>query len=359
MEHKTLIGMAMASAMFVSCASNDDVITLLIGTYTGSGSEGIYVHQFDQEKGRFVNGEAVGFAPMDNPSYLTVSEENIVYAVSEMPDERASIVSFLYNPDTFGFTKIGEVSSRGEDPCYVSTDGRIVAVGNYSGGTMALFPVGSEGEAGEAAVVLGGSATGPDLSRQNTPHIHCAVFSPDGKYLIATDFSGDRLIRYEIESGALQSLGLSSDTGPRHVTFSPDGKYLYVIGELSGEVTVVEYGHTLSIKQVIMADRVDARGAADIHISPDGRHLYASLRLENDGIAIFDIAPDGTLTEAGYMNTGIHPRNFNITPNGKYLLCACRDSDSVEVYEIDRETGLLTRTSEELSLSKPVCLVWN
>ncbi len=356
---KTLIGMAMASAMLVSCASNEDFVTLLVGTYTGSGSEGIYVYQFDQENGKFVSKEAVGFAEMENPSFLTLSPEGVVYAVSEMPDERASLVSFRYDPESFEFEKLSEVSSRGEDPCYVSTDGRIVAVGNYSGGTMAVFPVGSEGEAGEAAVVIEGSATGPDISRQNSPHIHCAQFSPDGKHLIATDFSGDRLIRYEIETGAVEYVPLSADTGPRHVTYSPDGRHLYVIGELSGEVTVVEYGHTLSVKQSVMADKVDARGAADIHISPDGRHLYASLRLENDGIAIFNIGEDGTLTEAGYMNTGIHPRNFNITPNGKYLLCACRDSDSVEVYEIDRETGLLTRTSEELSLSKPVCLVWN
>ncbi len=337
----------------------NEELTLVVGTYTGSGSDGIYVYRFNQEEGRFVSDEAVGFTEIENPSFLTVSDDDMVYAVSEMPDSRASLTSYRFNPDTFAFERAGIVSSEGADPCYVSTDGEIVAVGNYSGGTMSLFEIGEDGSAAAAYKVIKGSATGPDKSRQASPHIHCVVFTPDGKSLIATDFSGDRLIRYRIADGSMDYCRLGDDTGPRHVVFSPDGRFLYVIGELSGEVTAVEYGHEMKIKQVIRADRTDARGAADIHVSPDGRHLYASLRLQNDGIAVFKINDDGTLTEAGYVNTGIHPRNFTITPNGRFLLCACRDSDSVEVYSIDKETGLPERTGESLSLSKPVCLVFD
>ncbi len=330
-----------------------------MGTYTGSGSEGIYVYGFNQEEGRFVSKTASGFTEIENPSFLAISENDVVYAVSEMPDSRASLSSYQFDPASFSFRKLSEVSSEGADPCYVSTSGKIAAVGNYSGGTMAVFPIDDDGAAAQASAVIGGSATGPDMVRQSSPHVHCAVFSPDGKYLIATDFSADRLIRYELSTGRTDFCRLSDDTGPRHVTFAPDGRHMYVIGELSGDVTVVEYGNELKIKQIVEADKTDARGAADIHVSPDGRFLYASLRLRNDGIAIFSINDDGTLKEAGYMNTGVHPRNFTITPNGEWLLCACRDSDSVEVYSIDRTTGLLSRTSESLSLSKPVCLVWD
>ncbi len=350
----------MAVMLSSGCSfADENVLVLLVGTYTGAGSEGMYVYQFDQDSGEFVSGEAVGFAEMENPSFLTVSDADIVYAVSEKPDSTAALSSFHFNPGTFEFQKLSTVSSEGEDPCYVSTDGKVVAVGNYSGGTMALFPVGTDGEALKASTVIKGAATGPDRDRQTTPHVHCSVFSPDGKYLIATDFSADRLMRYDLGTEDVDYYEMNPDTGPRHITFSPDGRFLYVIGELSGDVTVFEYGNELKIRQVIKAGKVDARGAADIHVSPDGRFLYASLRLRNDGIAIFSINEDGTLAEAGYMNTGIHPRNFNITPNGKFLLCACRDSDSVEVYSIDTTTGRLTKTSSEIHLSKPVCLVWH
>ncbi len=355
---KVLTGIVAAAVVLSSCSHENDILNLLVGTYTGAGSEGVYVYQFDQDRGVFVSEEAVGFTEIENPSFLTVCGD-MVYAVSEKSDDSASLTSYRFDSESLTFTGLGRVSSEGADPCYVSTNGRIVAVGNYSGGTMAVFPVGPDGAAGNASDVVAGAVGGPDLERQATPHVHCSVFTPDGKYILATDFSADRLIRYEIETRAVDYLALDSDYGPRHIAFSPDGKYLYVIGELSGDVTVVEYGNILNIKQVVNADKVDARGAADIHVSPDGRFLYASLRLSNDGIAVFNIGDDGRLTEAGYTNTGLHPRNFTITPNGRFLLCACRDSDSVEVYSIDQETGLLTQTGETLRRSRPVCLVWD
>ncbi len=355
---KIASGIVTAAVALSSCSQENDILNLLVGTYTGEGSEGVYVYQFDQNRGVFVSEEAVGFTEIENPSFLTVCGE-MVYAVSEKSDDSASLTSYRFDSESLTFTRLGRVSSEGADPCYVSTNGRIVAVGNYSGGTMAVFPVSPDGAAGNASDVVAGAVGGPDLGRQATPHVHCSVFTPDGKYILATDFSADRLMRYEIETGAVDYVALEPDYGPRHIAFSPDGKYFYVIGELSGDVTVVEYGNMLNIKQVVSADKVDARGAADIHVSHDGRFLYASLRLRNDGIAVFNIGDDGRLTEAGYTNTGLHPRNFTITPNGRFLLCACRDSDSIEVYSINQETGLLTRTDETLRQSRPVCLVWD
>ena len=109
--------------------------------------------------------------------------------------------------------------------------------------------------------------------------------------------------------------------------------------------------------QAVEADTLQASGSADIHITPDGRFLYASNRLKGDGIAIFSIDPaNGQLTKVGYQLTGVHPRNFVITPNGKFLLCACRDSNVVQVYEIDKQSGLLRDTEKDIRVSKPVCL---
>ncbi len=364
---KKITAMAAAVMTFASCATNEDVMTLLVGTYTGSGSEGIYAYQFDQNEGRFAVPEisardeapgSLGFAEICNPSFLTISGQNIVYAVTEKGDSTASLTSFRFDPESFGFEKLGTVPSMGGDPCYVSTDGDIVATANYSGGTMGIFPIGDDGAALPPTIFVEGSATGPDARRQAAPHVHCCVFSPDGKYLFASDFSGDRIIRYDIATGETAHFAVRDDSGPRHIVFSPSGGHMYVISELSGDVTVFACDGGLTEVQVIKADKVGARGAADIRVSPDGRFLYASLRLKNDGIAVFSIGRDGLLTEAGYTNTGGHPRNFTITPNGRFLLCACRDTNSVEVYSIDENTGLLAKTGEEIRLGKPVCLVW-
>ena len=126
-----------------------------------------------------------------------------------------------------------------------------------------------------------------------------------------------------------------------------------MIGELSGDVAVFDYkAGNLTLRQVVKADRFYARGAADIHLSPDGKFLYASLRLQNDGIAVFSVGADGTLAEVGYQHTGPHPRNFVITKD--LAIVACRDSDEIEIYSRDPDSGLLTDTGRRISLPKPV-----
>lgn len=155
---------------------------------------------------------------------------------------------------------------------------------------------------------------------------------------------------------SLETTDIAADSGPRHLTFSPNGKFAYLITELSGKVIAFSYEDgKLEEIQSIAADTVGARGSADIHLSPDGKFLYASNRLQADGIAIFAVAADGTLTKVGYQPTGIHPRHFNITPNGKYLLAACRDSNIIQVYERDAETGLLKDAGKGIVVDKPVC----
>ena len=150
----------------------------------------------------------------------------------------------------------------------------------------------------------------------------------------------------------------SCGNGPRHFDFHPNGLYFYLLGELSGEVLVYDYNNgELEQKQTILADSVGAQGSADIHVSPNGKFLYASNRLQEDGIAIFSIdKDDGTLTKVGYQLTAKHPRNFAITPNGKFLLVAARDDNVVEVYSIDNKTGLLTNTNQDIAIDMPVCI---
>ena len=162
----------------------------------------------------------------------------------------------------------------------------------------------------------------------------------------------------EIYEKAGFDVNLEPASGPRHICFSKDGRFAYLINEISGKVTTLSYdGKCLTPIQYIEADTVNAQGSADIHLSPDGKFLYASNRLKADGIAIFSVNQEtGLLTKAGYQLTGIHPRNFVMTPDGKYLLVACRDSNVVQIFSRDKETGLLVDTGKRIETSKPVCL---
>ena len=360
---------------FASC-SGPDVLNLFVGTY----SDGFYAYDFDQRAGKFVGEGPVAKAEMPNPSYLTV-HGNKVYAVSEMPDTRASVWAWRWGGNGFELinsqptgiipseetavipSEAKESPFRGEDPCYVSTDGALLAVANYSGGTLATYRLREDGSIAPLDSLLISGIGGPDLSRQEAPHVHCAVFSSDGKHLFFSEFSADEIGRLDVYAGGVRNYcraaTLHADYGPRHLLFDASGRHLYVIGELSGDITVFDYADgSLTEKQVIKADRMDARGAADIHFSPDGKFLYASLRLRGDGIVVFEVGPGGLLNYVGYTATGPHPRNFNITPNGRYVLVCCRDNDAVEVYSRDAATGLLTFTGERLSVSRPVYVGW-
>lgn len=321
--------------------------TLFVGTY----SDGFYALDFD-------SGEVIAKAPMPNPSFLAI-DGNKVYAVSEMPDESASVWAWRYGGN--GFDLMGSqptgLPEKGEDPCYVATNGSLLAVANYSGGTLALYRLSGEGSIGPLDSLIVSGIGGPDLSRQEAPHVHCASFTPDGKHLFFSEFSADAIGSLDLSGCSVSNYRIAArlpaDFGPRHFSFDASGEHFYVVGELSGDVAVFDYdAGNLALRQVVKADHVNARGAADIHLSPDGRYLYASLRLQNDGIAIFSVKPDGTLVEAGYQHTGPHPRNFAISRD--LAIVACRDSDEIEIYKRDPSTGLLTDTGRRISLPKPV-----
>lgn len=187
---------------------------------------------------------------------------------------------------------------------------------------MSVFPLQKDGTLAPADTLFQGSATGPDAIRQATPHIHCTVFSPDGKYIFATDFSADRILRFvmhpdnPIPHASLEAVGIEADSGPRHLTFSPNGKFAYLITELSGKVIAFSYDDgRLEQIQTITADTVAARGSADIHLSPDGKYLYASNRLKEDGIAIFAVNPEnGTLAKVGYQPPASIPATSTSRP---------------------------------------------
>ena len=316
--------------VFGALCACENHATLFVGTY----SDGFYAIDFDLDKGDVLPGKPVK-APMPNPSFLAI-DGNKVYAVSEMPDSTAAVYAWRYGGN--GFALLGNqptgLPAGGEDPCYVSTDGRLLAVANYSGGSLAVYKLKEDGSMAPLDSLVFSGTGGPDLSRQDRPHVHCALFTPVTPLGV---------------SNYRKRAQLPADFGPRHLLLS--GNRLYCIGELSGDIAVYAYPQ-MTLLQVVKADEADARGAADLHLSPDGKFLYASLRLQNDGIALFHVNPDGTLEKVGYQHTGAHPRNFTVLD--RWVLVACRDTDQVEIYARDKKSGSLQDTGRRIQLPKPV-----
>lgn len=337
-------------------------LAMLVGTYTYGSSEGIYTFCFNQETGK---AQILDSIKVPNPSFLIPSEDGkFVYAVSEMSDENAALNAFDFDKKNGKLSLLNKFPTWGTDPCYVATNGKEVLTANYGGGSMSIFPLKKDGSLEPVDTLFEGSIGGPDTTRQATPHLHCTIFSPDGKYIFATDFSADRILRFVMHPKGIiphpstEAIDVEQNSGPRHLIFSPNGQHAYLISELSGNITAFSYNDgKLDQIQTIAADTIRARASADIHLSPDGKYLYASNRRQQDGIAIFEVnAQNGMLAKVGYQLTGIHPRNFSITPNGKYLLVACRDSNIIQVFLRDPNTGLLTDTQQNITIDKPVCI---
>jgi len=342
------------------CSLKQSELTLLVGTYTDTDSEGIYSYRFDQNTGQY---SQLSVTDIDNPSFLTVTPDHrTVYSVTEQGTD-ASVSAFTFDISSGKMTLKGRQATRGKDPCHVTFIGKNVVAANYSSGALSIFPVNEDGSL-QGCELLEFFGKGPDTLRQEMSHIHSSQLSPDGEYLFVMDLGGDFIYRFPVVDGEVADLTpvrikAPEGCGPRHFTFSKDGRYMYVLTELGGTIVVYSYDRgDLSLIQEIKADQSDARGSADIHFSPDGRFLYTSHRLLNEGIAIFrQDSATGTLTCAGCQPTAAHPRNFAITPNGRYVLVACRDSDLIQIFERDDTTGLLTDIHNDIIVPHPVCVL--
>lgn len=344
---------------------------LIVGTYTKPGkSEGIYVYGFDAKSGETkYKAKATGIL---NPSFLAISADNKhVYSVSE-GDGQGMINAFSFDPATGKLTFMNSVSSGGDGPCYVSADnkGKYVFSGNYGGGSLAAIPVKPDGSLSDDIQAIKHTGSSIDKSRQEKPHVHAAVLSPDQKFLLTPDLGTDQVNVYTISGKNSNPLAPASPpfasvkpgSGPRHITFHPNGKFAYLIREMEGAVSVFSYnnGKLTELQSITMlADGFKGNvGAADIHVSPDGKFLYGSNRGDANELVIYAVNPKtGKLTYTGRQSTlGKAPRNFAIDPTGNFLLVGNQDSDEIIIFKRNQKNGLLTDTGKKIEVGAPVCL---
>lgn len=347
---------------------------LLVGTYNSSESEGIYVFKFNSSNGK---AEAVSHTKTSNPSFLTVSSnQKLVYAVNENADSAGkggAVSSFRFDNKTGQLTFINTQSSEGNHPCYITLNksGKYIYAGNYSSGNISVLPVSKKGKLGKAIQVIQHEGSGPDTTRQKSPHVHGVFPDKNSAAVYVTDLGTDKIMAYQQrKNGKLipaktRYASISPASGPRHLDFHPYGEYVYLLNELSGSVTVfndlgrggLEEIQTHSSLPVTYKGKA---GSADIHVSPDGKFLYVSNRAGSNTIGIFSIDnTTGLITLVGHQYSGGEtPRNFNFDPTGKFLLIANQNSNEIVVFSRDTETGLLTDTNQRIRVGKPVCLKW-
>jgi len=355
---------------FITIQAQEHKFNLLIGTYTNPcESKGIYVYDFDANTGDFSFKNAT--ENIINPSYLSVSSDNkFVYSVNENSQKKNGTISFKYDSKSGKLDKLNFQEAKAEGSCYIINDDKTVITANYSSGSISVFGKNSDGSVTEVKQVVQHSGKGINVKRQEKPHVHMVYFSPDKKYVLANDLGTDKVYVYQYNpSGGNEILKLKSTVsvnsggGPRHLTFSKNGKFVYLLQELDGAVTVFSYSNGILKKvdeaSVLSKDFKGTFTAADIHISPDGKFLYATNRKEANEISTFKILKDGKLKFEGRTSTlGDGPRNFAIDPTGNFLLVAHQYTNNIVIFKRDKTTGSLADTGKRITLCSPVCLVF-
>lgn len=372
---------AHAFAQDTANAPNDAVYNLLVGTYTGAGSEGIYVYRFDTRTGDV--SQVVSTAKTVNPSYLLPSRDGrFVYAVNELPgddgpaSQRGGVSAFAFDAKSGTLNFLDRVSSEGNDPCYLSLspDGKYLLTANYSvaadpGGSFTVFPVEADGKVGASVLNVHHEGSGPVKGRQDGAHVHSTVFSPDGQYLFVQDLGVDKVFEYRYTPDGSRGLFGPTDsryvplppgTGPRHLVFSRNGRFAYLTTELKGTVEVYGYQdgkltHLQSVKMSAPGFHGQEGGGA-IHASPDGRFLYVTNRGDANELVAYRIdAASGKLSFVSRQSTfGKTPREFLIDPTGKWLIVGNQESGAFYVFRRDVATGRLDPDARKIALSKPV-----
>lgn len=352
-----------------------DIPLVYVGTYTGTGSEGIYICRLDLATGAL---EPIGVAGnVENPSYLAIDAQRLrLYAVNEVGDFNGqpggSVSAYAIGARSGELSFINRVYSHGGAPCYLKLgyEGRSLYVVNYSGGNVVTFPIHEDGAIGEALDIATHSGSSRHPERQDGPHPHSVVLDPANNFAFVPDLGLDKVMQYRVDrrSGRLEAnqppwVGVEPGSGPRHMIFHPNARYAYVINELSSTVSACTYDPQDGVLRIFQTLSTLPEGfngentAADIHLTPDGTFLMGSNR-GHDSIACYAVDREtGALTTADFIHTqGQTPRGFAIDPSGTFVLVANQDSDTLVTFRIDEDKRTIVPTGHTVEIPNPVCV---
>ena len=333
-----------------------DNLDLIIGTY----GEHIYKYRFNTNTLEF---SLLAAAKASNASYVIGNGDKGVFAVRE-EGANSGVYSFIDNSNS-NLTISSYKDAPGSDPCFLelSLNGKFLFTADYSGGSVSVYPI-NHNIIGERANQLKFNGSGPVTRRQASSHIHQIRHLPssygiEGEWILATDLGADKIHLIKVNENdpinaieAISDIDCPAGSGLRHMEFSKDGRLLYCITELSGEILVYEISSDNGVPQFffkhsILADEFNSCGSGDMHIHPSGRWLYTSHRLINDRINVYKTEVGGELTLVCCAKVGNHPRNFMISKCGRFMFVACKNDKSIQVFKIG-ESGELISTNGRL-----------
>ena len=355
--------------------------TFYIGTYTESQipaeqrSQGIYAAQLDAASGAISDPRPVGWGA--NACFLVLSpDRRFLYAVGDtFAAEQFSggaVGAFAIDATTGQLGLLNQTPAPGGRPSHITIDatGRFVVTINYHQGSVALYSVEQDGRIAAASDVVQHQGSGPNPARQAGPHAHQATFTPDNGLVLINDLGLDKVMIYRLERAQAKLIPhdppwatVHPGAGPRHLAFHPSGAYVYVIDELDATITAFGWNASRGVLQemqvvpTLPADFSGENLCADIHVHPTGKFLYGSNR-GHDSIAIYAIDEQtGLLTALGYQSTlGEVPRNFAIDPSGAFLVVANQKSGTLVSFAIDPRQGDLTPTGHSAQIPAPSCV---
>ncbi len=356
------------------------------GTDTNKGvGKGIYQSRFDPVTGRLT--DPVLAAATARPSFLALSPprggRRFLYAVNAVNDPNATVTTFAIDPKSGALNKLGEVSSAGAGPAYISVDstGHSAFVADYFGSSVVSYRIEPDGTLSQPVDRIDFKdhaqfgALGPNAARQDIPHPHCATLSPDNRFLLVCDLGTDHISGFTIEpaTGRLSDHRLFTNSrpgsGPRHIAFHPNGRWVYGINEIDSTVdrylwTTTRFSEApqgllvnanTPVKTIAADFPAEKNTAAEVAVSPDGSFLYASNRGE-DTLAVFTVsAKDGSLSLLQRVSCGGKgPRQFALSPSAQWLICANENSATVTVFHRNTASGKLSGPTQSIPLDSPL-----
>ena len=370
-------GFAYHAAMPMNAAPTVAPMRVYFGTYTGPKSKGIYVSRFDPATGRL--GPAELAAETASPSFLAVHPNGrYLYAVGETGNfggkRGGSVAAFRIDGQTDRLTLLNQQSSGGAGPCHLALDktGKCILAANYGSGSIAALPILADGRLAEAGTIIQHAGSSVNPQRQAGPHAHFITADPGNRFALACDLGLDKVLVYTLDPalGGLKpndppSASVQPGSGPRHLAFSPDGRFVYVINEMGMTLTAFAYdakhGSLKELQTVSTLPKpVDGtKSCAEIQMHPSGRFVYGSNR-GHDSIVIYAVDPaSGKLTWVDCQPSGGKtPRHFVIDPAGRWLLAENQDSNSIVLFALDAKTGRLSPTGQTVEVGSPVCAVF-
>lgn len=348
-----------------------------IGTGHSSLSRGIYHCQFNTADGKI--SEPTLAAEMDGPGFLEKHPSlPVLYAVGGLNDEQVVAAFAIDQKDAKPALRLINALPIGDGgAAHVSLDktGRTLLTAQYGGGSVAAFSVQSDGSLHERTALIdhqGASKAVPN--RQDASHAHWTGVSPDNRFAFVPDLGLDKVVIYKLDaaSSKLEPHGngiLPPGSGPRHMKFHPNGRWIYVVNEIALTVTVFDYDAeqgvmtpTQNIETVPAAElaREKAKSTSEIRVHPSGKFVYAANR-GHDTITVFEVNPkNGQLKFIQRENVrGATPRNFNLTPDGKWLLAAGQLSHTLGVFSVDSNTGVMTFDQNSVFVPTPICVLFD